>query len=302
MKNRMALAATALILLGFISTSLSAQTTASYLVSWEANPEPDITGYIVYRSLTPADPNPTPLDTVGASTLSFVDAGRLPGTAYYYRIKAMNASGQTSSFSNTCSAFTVPQDASDAMKDLCRITTKTKTSNSSYDISWTTALATMGFVQYDRDAVLDSLSDWDDGTYATSHTVPIGGLVSPSTYYVRAVAYDGSDNMFISAMDTFRIDNELPQPLATPHISIYPVPYRPAMGTLSLNDLPAGGQVLLLNGSGVEVWSADVGAETSIAWNGVNGQGSPAASGVYYAIVKDAKGAVVEKRPIMLVR
>lgn len=302
MTNRYALAASILGILAGLASPVFAQVTTSYLVSWEANPEPDITGYIIYRSLTPADPNPTPIDTVGASTLSFVDAGRLPGTAYYYRIKAMNASGQTSTFSNICSGFTVPQNASDAVKNLCRVTAKTKTGDSSYDISWSTSLATMGFVQYDRDAVLDSTSAWDEGTYATNHTVPIGGLVSPSTYYVRAVAYDSSDNMFISAIDTFAVNNEQPQPLATPHISIYPVPYRPAAGTLALNDLPAGGAIAVLNGNGVEVWSATVGAETSITWNGMNNQGSPAASGVYYAIVKDATGAVVEKRPIMIVR
>jgi hypothetical protein len=301
MTNRCALAASILVLLAGLATPLSAQETTSYLVSWEPSVEPDITHYIVYRSLSPTDPNPTPLDTVGSSTLFYVDATVLKGMMYYYRIKARNSSGVLSMFSNTCSGLTIPQDASEAMDNLCRIAQKIKTGESTYDIGWTTAAPTTGFVQYDRDETLDSMSVWDQ-RYASSHTSSLGGLSAPDTYFMRAVAYDANDNMFISAVDTLDTLDEPQQPHAAPHLSIYPVPYRPSVGALNLAELPAGGSIAVLSGEGVEVWSAKVGAETSMAWDGMNRQGSPVMSGVYFAVVRDASGKVVERRPIMIVR
>ena len=107
--------------------------------------------------------------------------------------------------------------------------------------------------------------------------------------------------MFISAVDTFFIDDEDPTPLATPQLSIYPVPYHPASGPLNLTNLPLGGSVAIMNGGGLEVYRSPVEAP-DMTWNGMNAQGSPVMSGIYYAIIKDKTGAVVEKRPIMIVR
>ena len=225
MTNRCALAASILVLLAGLATPLSAQETTSYLVSWEPSVEPDITHYIVYRSLSPTDLNPTPLDTVGSSTLFYVDSSVLKGTMYYYRIKARNSGGVLSMFSNICSGLTIPQDASEAMDNLCRITQKIKTGETAYDIGWATAVPSTGFVQYDRDLTLDSMSVWDQ-RYASSHTSSLAGLSAPDTYFMRAVAYDANDNMFISAVDTLDTLAEPQQPHAAPHLSIYPVPYR----------------------------------------------------------------------------
>ena len=57
----------------------------------------------------------------------------------------------------------------------------------------------------------------------------------------------------------------------------------------------------VVNGNGMEIWSRDIGTETNFTWDGSNNQGSPVMSGVYYVIVKDAGGSVVERRPIMIV-
>jgi flagellar hook assembly protein FlgD len=73
------------------------------------------------------------------------------------------------------------------------------------------------------------------------------------------------------------------------------------MGELTLLNLPEGGSVTIYNGNGLEVYSTEVGAETSMTWDGKNSQGSPVMSGVYYVVTKDSQDKVTDKRPIMIV-
>jgi hypothetical protein len=301
MTNRIASAALIFLLLAVCAIPLAAQETASYLVNWAPNPEPSVAGYIVFRSLNSGDTNPAPIDTANANTFSYVDSGLQKGIPYYYWIKAMNATGETSNYSNPVSGLTIPQNAADPLDNLCRVTQKTKVGVSSYNIGWSTAAATIGFVQFDLDQTLDSLSGWDNDQYSIQHSALIERLLAPRTYFVRAVSYDANNNMFVSAVDTFFIDNEDPIPLATPRLSIYPVPYHPASGPLYLTSLPLGGSVAIIDGGGLEVYRFTVEAPDT-TWNGMNAQGSRVMSGIYYAIIKDKAGAVVEKRPIMIVR
>lgn len=301
MTNRIASTAFIFLLLAACAIPLAAQETTSYLVNWAPNPEPDIAGYIIFRSLNSGDLNPAPIDTANANTFSYVDSGLQKGIPYYYWIKAMNAAGATSNYSNPVSGLTIPQNAADPLNNLCRVTQKTKVSDSSYNIGWSTAAATIGFVQFDLDQTLDSLSAWDNDQYSIQHSALIDQLLSPRTYFVRAVSYNSNNNMYVSAIDTFFINDEDPTPLATPQLSIYPVPYHPASGPLNLTNLPLGGSVAIVGGDGLEVhrFAVDVADKT---WGGINAQGSPVMSGIYYAIIKDKTGAVVEKRPIMIVR
>ena len=301
MTNRIASTASIFLLLAVCAMPLAAQETTSYLVNWAPNPEPGIAGYIIFRSLNSVDPNPAPIDTAGAGTFSYIDSGLQKGIPYYYWIKAMNAAGETSNYSNPVSGLTIPQNAADPLANLCRVTLKTKAGISSYNIGWSTAAATIGFVQFDLDQTLDSLSAWDNDQYSLQHSALVDQLLAPRTYFVRAVSYDNNNNMFISAIDTFFIDGEYSVPLATPRLSIYPMPYRPAAGPLNLTNLPSGGSIAIVGGDGREVYRSPVEAP-DMTWNGVNAQGSPVMSGIYYAIIKDNTGAVVEKRPIMIVR
>ena len=147
---------------------------------------------------------------------------------------------------------------------------------------------------------MDSISSWDEN-YAMAHSSTIDDLLMPSTYYVRAISYDGDNNMIVSALDTFSVTNEEPNPPAAPQLSIYPVPYNPGMGRMFLNNLPEGGSVTVYSESGQEVWRHDVGTETSITWDGTNTQGNPVMSGVYYVLVRDSASSVVDRRPVMIV-
>ena len=49
-----------------------AQETTDYLINWVSNPEPNVAGYIIYRSLYP-ETGFEVIDSVGASTTSYLD-------------------------------------------------------------------------------------------------------------------------------------------------------------------------------------------------------------------------------------
>ncbi len=78
---------------------------ASVVLSWTApasNGGSAVTGYAVYRGSTPGGEGPTPIATNVTGT-SFTDTGEVNGTAYYYKVAAINAVG-TSPQSNEASA------------------------------------------------------------------------------------------------------------------------------------------------------------------------------------------------------
>ncbi len=280
-------------------TPLAAQT-ASYMISWSPNPEPEVAGYVIFRSLS-ATSGFVAVDSVGASTTTYVDTGLQKGTIYFYRLKAKDADGNRGLFSNLVSGMTIPQDAAPAVNSLCEITDIQPNGTSGLEVDWQTQYPTIGFVQYDRDASLDSMSAWDDGSYGQTHTSATGELLAPATYYLRAVSYDDADHMIVSAVDTFIFAGENPTPLSAPALSIFPVPYHPGSGGLSLMNLPENGRVAIYDGNGLEVWRKEIGTQTAMNWNGENQNGSQVMSGVYYVITTDSGGQVFDKRPIMIV-
>ena len=276
---------------------LLAQTT-TYRISWAQNPEPDISRYIIYRSY---DPNTgfVAIDSVDASTLEYIDSDLDKGTRYFYRITARNEAGLESTFSNLVSGLTIPQDATPSMNALCDITSADKVEEGSYDINWSTQNPTTGFIQYGTNQ-FDRMSAVDN-TFRTSHISSLTGLLMPASFLMRAISYDNSNNMTISMVDTLTDSPDNPVSPTAPALSIFPIPFLPAMGELTLLNLPEGGSVTIYNGNGLEVYSAEVGEETSMTWDGKNSQGSPVMSGVYYVVTKDSQDKVTEKRPIMIV-
>ncbi len=289
---------TSLILFVICSGPIHAQETTDYLVQWAPSPEPDVVEYIIYRSLdlTPGEA----IDSIPVSETSYIDTDLEKGVKYYYRVVAKNSAGERSGYSNPVSGMTIAQDADPSMHELCRIDDVID-GGGTFEIDWSTAGSTIGFVQYgESSGSLDSISNWDEN-YASTHTSTIDNLIMPNTYYVRAVSYDNSKNMIVSAVDTITSSGEEPNPPTAPLLSIYPVPYHPDMGTMFMDNLPPGGSVTVYNENGLEVWQHDVGTETSIKWDGTNAYGSPVMSGVYYVLVRDADGNVVDRRPVMIV-
>ena len=298
-KTSVILIATLLFLL--VSVPLAAQETAEILLSWPPNPEPDVLRYVIYRSPDSITAHFVAIDSVSSSTTTYTDGDLEKGNLYFYRVKAKSSTGETSPFSNNVSIFTIPQNASDAVKSFCRIATITNVGAGEYDITWTSVAPTIGFVQYGGTGGFDNMSAWDNATYKTTHTSRISGLTVTGVYYVRAAGYDTYKNMFVSAIDTILVSPNNPAPLSAPVLSAYPVPYHPGMGIFQIEGIPVGGSATIYSEAGLEVWHQEAGESDSMSWNGTNNDGSRVMSGVYYLVVKDATGKVYNKRPIMIV-
>jgi hypothetical protein len=278
---------------------LMAQTT-SYMIDWDPSPEPEVTGYVIFRSLS-SSTGFAAIDSVDVPTATYVDSELEKGIFYYYRVRAKDAEGNRGLFSNLVSGMTVPQNADASTNSLCEITDIQTIGPDGLEVDWQTPVPSIGFIQYDNDTTLDSMSTWDDASYELTHSSSTGELLAPATYYLRAVSYTDSDFMVVSAIDTFVFSGESPAPLSAPALSIFPVPYHPGTGDLSMMNLPENGKVAIYDGNGLEVWSKDVGTQTAMNWNGENRSGSQIMSGVYYVITTDSAGKVFDKRPIMIV-
>ena len=285
------------------SLPAAAQQTVDYMVNWSANPEPDIEKYLIYRSFE-SESGFEVIDSVGVTTLFYVDSEREEGTVCYYRVAAKNTSGAIGVMSYNVSAFTIPDGADHATDDLCRISSFRKVENRVYNITWVTEKPTVGFLQFDSDdEVLDLTSVWDDSEYQTTHTTQVSNFESEGTYYFRAVSYDADKNMVISSVDLLEVVDEDPAPpAAVQDLAIYPVPYNPVLGQMTLDGVPAGGSVAIYNESGLEIWRKNnVGSGSMLGWDGNNMHGSAVASGIYYVVAKSESGKVFSRNPIMVV-
>ncbi|MBN2183815.1 MAG: hypothetical protein JW746_00655 [Candidatus Krumholzibacteriota bacterium] len=285
------------------SIPAAAQQTVDYMVNWSANPEPDIQKYLIYRSSDP-ETGFAVIDSVDVPALSYIDSAREEGDVFYYRVAAKNTGGAVGLMSDNVSGLTIPDGADHATDDLCRISSFRKIENRVYNVTWVTQNPTIGFLLFDSDdEVLDLSSDWDDSEYQTTHTTRINDFESEGTYYFRAVSYDEDKNMVISSVDLLEVvdENTVP-PSAVQDLAIYPVPYNPLSGQLTIDGVPVGGSVAIYNDSGLEVWRKNnSGSGSVLDWDGNNLRGSAVTSGIYYVVAKSENGEVFSRNPIMIV-
>ncbi|NLF37790.1 MAG: hypothetical protein GX584_11655 [Clostridiaceae bacterium] len=87
----------------------------SILLSWDANTEADLRHYAIYRGTSS---NPRTIIAY-SNTTTFIDCDVTVGTTYYYRIKAIDYSGNASGYSSNASAaatYTMADDLARAMQ------------------------------------------------------------------------------------------------------------------------------------------------------------------------------------------
>ena len=90
--------------------------------------------------------------------------------------------------------------------------------------------------------------------------------------------------------------------LASAGVAIYPIPFKPADGTLTKGNLPESGRIGIYDLKGQKVWDESWESSTTLSWNGENNAGVAVASGRYFVVITAAGGSVAEKRVILVVK
>ena len=93
---------------GLTVTQSSSSPRTQLNLAWNANTEPDLNHYNVYRGTVAGFPV-TPGTTVPVATPttnSYMNTGRTPGTTYYYRVAAVDNDGNIGPLSDEASGTT----------------------------------------------------------------------------------------------------------------------------------------------------------------------------------------------------
>ena len=160
-------------------------------LAWAANTEPDLAGYNVYRSLVSGGSS-SRLNGALVVQTTYEDAGLANGTAYFYVVRAVDASGNESAASNEASA--APADnlipaapaslsAADRPADLGGAVT----------LAWTPSASTDVIEQRIYRAAASGGPYAPIGTASASTTAfTDAGLTDGTTYFYVVRAYDGT--------------------------------------------------------------------------------------------------------------
>ncbi len=171
-----------------VPTGLSATPgTAQVALSWNANTEPDLSGYNVYRDGVLLTPVPVP-------AAAYTDALLIDGT-YAYTVSAVDATGNESARSGVVVATvgTVTPPTGPALVDAGF---ESRTDGTALDASIWTLFGAPAKAEYDTlRAKNGSLSAWIQGTAAAAYT----GVIESET---GAMSSDGAEIRFWTYFDT----------------------------------------------------------------------------------------------------
>ena len=166
-------------------TATNPGTGNSLNLSWNANPEPDVAGYDVYRSTT-LNGTYTKINATTVVTASYSDSGLTQGTSYYYKIKAFDIYNNYSGFSDPIEE--IPNSPPPTPSGLGVTNPQT---GGSLNVSWSAVSAPdlSGYNVYRSTAL--------NGSYTKANTEIITGtsyldqgLIDGITYYYKVVAVD----------------------------------------------------------------------------------------------------------------
>ena len=177
----------------------SAQSSTQINLSW--TPSTDnvaVTGYRVERcsgvSCTIFAQISTP------SSASFFDIGLSANTTYRYRVRAVDAAGNLSSYSAIISATT--QAPPDTTPPVISSVSASSITSSGATVSWTTNEASDTQVEYGTTTAYGN-STALNSSLVTSHSSLVSGLSSNTTYNYRVKSRDAAGNLAISPNSTF---------------------------------------------------------------------------------------------------
>ncbi|NUN08416.1 MAG: choice-of-anchor A family protein [Ignavibacteriaceae bacterium] len=166
-----------------VASAASAITAAGYSANWGT-----VTGATGYRLDVATDagftsyvPGFNDLDVLNVTT--YAVAGLSPGTDYYYRVRAYNASG-TGANSGTISALTLPDAPVSSAATAITLTT--------FDANWASVVSATGYrLDVATDAGFTSfVAGFNDLDVSNVLTYTVTGLTSGTNYFFRVRAYN----------------------------------------------------------------------------------------------------------------
>jgi titin len=130
----------------------------------------------------------TDFDTVGANVTSYASTGLSVETAYTFRVRAFNVTGN-SAYSDEVNATTLPNPPS-APSSL----TATTVSNSQIDLSWSDNASTETGFKIERKAAGDTVFTAIDSVAANAMSYSSTGLTGSTQYFYRVSAFNTGGN------------------------------------------------------------------------------------------------------------
>jgi predicted CXXCH cytochrome family protein len=173
------------------------------LLNWNANPENDIAGYNVYRSLF-SKRKYNRVNSGLVTGTSYADVPPTVDTEFYYRITAVNSSGSESRNSNRVSVYYF-----DNAPPVIAGVDSLEITGSSARVTWITDEPATSQVEYGTDVSYGQLTPLDQ-VLVIDHSVGLGGLDENTLYHYRVLSDDAAGNSAVSSDHTFTTPDATP--------------------------------------------------------------------------------------------
>jgi fibronectin type 3 domain-containing protein len=165
-------------------------------LTWNAaSDDTGVTGYRVYRQNADGSWPTTATATTAAATRSFTDTGRTNGTAYTYRVTAIDAAGNESAPSATASA--TPQAPPDTTAPSAPGGLTATSGDTKVTLSWSASTDNVGVASY-RIYRQNADGSWPltstGNTPSATRTFTDSGLTDGTAYTYRVTAIDAAGN------------------------------------------------------------------------------------------------------------
>jgi len=256
------------------SNLLFAQT-SQWTVAWNKNMEADLSHYVIYRSTSSGAS--TEIGTVYQPDTTYIDSDLQKGIPYYYRLKAVDFSGNYSGFSDEVSAA-IPKLNLSSLGDqvigpgetliLENLDTYvTDPDDNTFEWSATAPSLTITFNNANNTATVMAHSDFNT-TVAAEFTV-----IDP-------------DGFFDVATLNFKADSSIIIPGNGKPVFAWPVPLNLAddpNATINFQNVPDNATILIYNMMGELVYELK---DAPYEWDIKNGSGKAIYPGIYLYYIK----------------
>ncbi len=189
--------------------TVSIVTSTQITLTWTAsNDNVGVTGYEIEQCQGASCSNFAQIATPLGTTMS--DTDLLTNTSYSYRVRAIDAAGNFSSYSGTASATTT----ADTLPPLVSPVVGQSLTQSTATITWTTNEPADSQVEYGLTTAYGNVTPLDS-TLETNHSVSLSGLTASTLYHVRVLSSDAAGNLATSVDATFTTAPDTTGPTVT---------------------------------------------------------------------------------------